>query len=170
MIGIIAALSPEAVIGVDGNIPWHYPADMKRFKRLTVGSTIIMGRLTWESLPRRPLPRRRNIVISGRPDSIVGPGVDSFPDIESALADCKGDVWFIGGARIYRAAMACADVMDLTYVPDRIDAPGAVYFPERDRDVWEAGPLETHPDDDRLKHRVFRKRRKPQEPAAASGS
>ena len=167
MRGVIAALSPDAVIGVDGTIPWHYPADMKRFKRLTVGTTIIMGRLTWESLPRRPLPGRRNIVITGRADPLDTAGVDTFASVEAALADCDGDVWFIGGARIYREAMAHADVMDLTYVPDSVDAPGAVYFPEIDPDVWLAGPLEVHPDDDRLRHRVF-KRRQPRPSASES--
>ena len=157
MIGIIAALSPDAVIGVDGNIPWHYPADMKRFKRLTLGATIIMGRLTWESLPKRPLPRRRNIVITSR-GSLGGGEVDCFQTIDAALADCEGDVWFIGGARIYHEAMRHADIMDLTYVPDRIASEGAVYFPEIDPDVWVAEPVHSHPDDDRLHHRIFRRR------------
>lgn len=154
-LGIIAAVSPEGVIGVDGSIPWHYSADMKRFKRLTVGSTVIMGRLTWESLPKRPLPDRRNLVITSKKLE----GVECFRDIPSALATCEGDVWFIGGYRIYKEAMRFADVIDLAYVPDRIEAEGAVRFPEIDEAIWEAGPLETHPDDDRLKHRVYRRRR-----------
>jgi dihydrofolate reductase len=152
--GIIAAVSPEGVIGVEGGIPWHYSADMKRFKRLTIGTTVIMGRLTWESLPRKPLPDRRNLVITSKDLE----GVECFRDIPSALATCEGDVWFIGGARIYEEAMRYANVIDLAYVPDRVDAEGAVVFPEIDEAVWEAGPLETHPDDDRLKHRVYRRR------------
>jgi dihydrofolate reductase len=153
-LGIIAAVSPEGVIGVDGGLPWHYSADMKRFKRLTVGKTVIMGRLTWESLSRKPLPDRRNLVITSRDIERV----EYFRDIPSALATCEGDVWFIGGSRIYEEAMRYADIIDFALVPDRIDVAGAVRFPEIDERIWEAGPLETHPDDDRLKHRVYRRR------------
>ena len=152
--GIIAAVSRDGVIGLDGEIPWRYPADQKRFKRLTLGSTVIMGRLTWESLPKKPLVDRRNVVITRREIE----GVESFPDIASALATCEGDVWFIGGARVYEEAMRYADLIDLTYVPDNIDAPGAVHFPEIDETVWEAGPREPDPDDPRLERRVYRRR------------
>ena len=152
--GIIAAVSPEGVIGVDGKIPWHYPADMKRFKRLTSGTTVIMGRITWESLPRRPLPGRRNVVVTRRKIE----GVECFESVPEALATCEGDVWFIGGARIYEEAMRHADVIDVTYVPDRVDATGAVFFPRIDEDVWEAGPLEADPDEPRLKRRTYRRK------------
>lgn len=153
--GIVAALSPEGVIGVDGRIPWHYSADMKRFQRLTSGATVIMGRVTWESLPKRPLAGRRNIVVTRRKLD----GVECFENVASALAACQGDVWFIGGARIYEEAMRHADLIDLTYVPDRIDAKGAVRFPEIDETVWEAGPLEADPEDSRLKRRIYRRKR-----------
>lgn len=154
--GIIAAVSPEGIIGLDGRIPWHYSADLKRFKRLTMGATVVMGRLTWESLPKKPLEGRRNIVITSREIE----GVECFPTIASALAACgEGDVWFIGGARIYREAMRYADVIDLALVPDRITAGHGVYFPEIDADLWEEGPVETDPHDPRLKHRIYRKRR-----------
>lgn len=157
--GIIAAVSPEGVIGVDGTLPWHYSADQKRFKRLTLGTTVIMGRLTWESLPRKPLVGRRNVVITSRKLE----GVECFPTISEALGSCEGDVWFIGGARIYEEAMAHADFLDLTLVPDRIDDPGAVTFPEIDEAVWEPGPLEVDPDDLRLKRRIYRRRKKQEE-------
>ena len=153
-ISIIAAVSPEGVIGVDGAIPWHYPADFERFKRLTVGSAVVMGRLTWESLPNRPLPDRRNIVITSRDLD----GVECFPDIDSALASCEGDVWFIGGAAIYEEAMKRADLIDITYVPDHIDASGAVRFPEIDEAVWQAGPREVDSEDPRLERRIYRRR------------
>jgi len=128
--GIIAAVSPEGVIGAFGRMPWHYPEDLKRFKRLTLGSTVIMGRLTWESLAKKP------------------------------LAACEGDVWFIGGTRVFEEAMRFADTIDLAYVPDAVQSEGAVYFPEIPESDWEAGPLETHPDDPRLKHRVYRRRKR----------
>ena len=152
--GIIAAVSPEGVIGVDGRMPWHYSEDLKRFKRLTLGSTVIMGRLTWESLPKKPLVGRRNIVLTRRKLD----GVESFSSLDAALATCEGDVWFIGGTRLFVEAMKHADLIDLAYVPDSIAANGAVYFPEIPESDWEAGPLETHPDDPRLKHRVYRRR------------
>jgi dihydrofolate reductase len=154
--GIIAAVSPEGVIGVGGKIPWHYPADMKRFKRLTSGGTVIMGRHTWESLPKRPLGGRRNLVVTRRRLD----GVECFESVPSALAACEGDVWFIGGARIYEEALEHADFIDLTRVPDRIEAKDAVYFPEIDENRWEAGPVETDPEDPRLKRQIYRRRKR----------
>ncbi|HSF19553.1 MAG TPA: Rid family detoxifying hydrolase [Vicinamibacteria bacterium] len=154
--GIIAAVSPEGIIGVGGRIPWHYSADLKRFKRLTMGATVVMGRLTWESLPQKPLAGRRNIVVTSRKLE----GVECFPTLAEALDACEGDVWFIGGARIYDEAMGYADVIDLALVPDRIEAKDAVYFPNIDPGVWEAGPVETDPHDPRLKHRIYRKQRR----------
>jgi 2-iminobutanoate/2-iminopropanoate deaminase len=154
--GIIAAVSPEGVIGVDGRMPWHYPEDLKRFKRLTLGSTVIMGRLTWESLAQKPLVGRRNVVVTGRKLEAV----ECFPTLESALATCEGDVWFIGGTRVFEAAMKFADIIDLAYVPDAVGPQGAVYFPEIPESDWEASPLEAHPDDPRLKHRVYRRRKR----------
>lgn len=153
--GIIAAVSPEGVIGLQGKLPWHYPADAKRFKRLTMGAAIVMGRLTWESLPTKPLPGRRNLVVTRRDLE----GVECFPSVAAALQSCDGDVWFVGGARVYEEAMAYADVIDLTYVPDHVAGPGAVYFPEIDETLWEAGPLETDPEDPRLKRRTYRRRK-----------
>jgi 2-iminobutanoate/2-iminopropanoate deaminase len=154
--GIIAAVSPEGVIGAFGQMPWHYPEDLKRFKRLTLGSTVIMGRLTWESLAKKPLVGRRNVVITRRKLE----GVECFPTLEDALATSEGDVWFIGGTRVFEEAMKYADVIDLAYVPDSVAAEGAVYFPQVPGSDWEAGPLETHPDDPRLKHRVYRRRKR----------
>lgn len=154
-VGIIAAVSPEGIIGVDGRIPWHYPADMKRFKRLTTGTTVIMGRRTWESLPAKPLKNRRNVVITSHDLDAV----ECYRDIPSALASAEGDVWFIGGARIYEEAMRYTDVIDLTYVPDSIDAASAVFFPEIDEEVWEPGPRERAPEDPRLERQIFRRRK-----------
>lgn len=154
MLGIIYAVSPEGVIGLDGKLPWHYPADLKRFKRLTLGSTIIMGRLTFESIGK-PLPGRRNIVITSR----RLPGVECFPSLEAALATTQGDVWFIGGARIFADAMQLADVIDVTYVPDHVTEPRAVRAPPIDETVWEPGLRVQHEDDPRLERRVYTRRR-----------
>jgi len=164
--GLIAAISPEGVIGVDGRMPWHYSEDLKRFKRLTMGGTVIMGRLTWESLSKKPLPGRRNIVITRKKLD----DVECFPSLEAALATCEGDVWFIGGTRIFEEAMKHADLIDLAYVPDSVSPAGAVYFPEIPESDWEAGPLEKHPDDPRLEHRVYTRRRARTPRARSAGS
>ena len=153
MKGILVAVSPEGIIGKDNSIPWHYSADLKRFKRLTIGKTVIMGRKTWESLPIKPLPDRRNIVItrSNLDD------VDCFRSIGEALNTCEGDVWFIGGAGIYKEALDLADIIDMTLVPDNISGEGCVNFPELGNE-WEAGDVETLENDDRLKHKIYTRR------------
>ena len=122
MKGIPVAVSPEGIIGKDNSIPWHYSADLKRFKRLTLGKTVIMGRRTWESLPVKPLPDRRNIAIT---QSSLD-DVECFSSIDDALATCEGDVWFIGGAGIYQEALGKADIIDMTLVPDNVSGEGCV--------------------------------------------
>jgi len=151
---MIVAVSQDGVIGLDGTLPWHYPADLKRFKRLTVGQTVVMGRKTWESLPKKPLPNRDNIVVSSTLDA--SPGVTVVSSIEEALAVASTDeVWFIGGVGIFQGAMAIADVIDVTYVPDVIDRPEAVLFPPIDESRFAAEGRRPHPDDPRLKHQRF---------------
>ncbi|MEO1483809.1 MAG: dihydrofolate reductase [Myxococcota bacterium] len=149
--GILVAANADRVIGLDGTIPWHYPADLKRFKRLTVGTTVVMGRLTWESLPRKPLPDRRNIVVTSRDLA----GVETAESVAEATARVEGTLWYIGGARIYADAMALTDVIDMTWVPDRIDAPDAVRFPEIDLERFRPEERVPHPDDPRLEHQRF---------------
>ena len=156
MRGMIAAVSPEGVIGLNGQVPWRHPGDMRRFKRVTEGGVVIMGRLTWESMDRKPLPKRRNVVISR---SEV-PGVEHYGTIAAALAaiepgDPSADVWFIGGARIYEEAMEYCDIIDLTYVPDHVAHPNAVKFPAIDEAKWTTGPLIVHEDEPELRRRIF---------------
>ena len=153
MKGILVAVSPEGIIGKDNTIPWHYSTDLKRFKRLTTGKTIIMGRKTWESLPKKPLPERRNIVITR--SSIDG--VECFRSIDDALQTCEGDIWFIGGAGIYEEAMEKADVIDMTLVPDKVNENDCIYFPKID-ETWKEGEtnyLDNHP---KLKHKKYTRR------------
>ena len=152
-VSMIAAVSPDGVIGVGGRIPWHYPDDLRRFKRLTLGSTVIMGRRTWESMGGRPLPRRRNIVVT----SADLEGVETARSLAEAIDRADDDVWLIGGARIYAEGMDHASVIDLTYVPDEIDDPEAVRFPPIDPARWIEGPLEEH-DDPALRFRRYRRR------------
>jgi dihydrofolate reductase len=152
---MIVAVSPEGVIGLHGKIPWHHRADLQRFKRVTMGGTLIMGRLTWESIGR-PLPGRRNVVVTQAPE--LGAGVECFRDLESALATCTGPVWFIGGARIFAEAMRFADFIDVTWVPDHVDAPGAVHMPPIDERIFAPGPRGPHPDDPALELQTFCRR------------
>lgn len=153
-IGLIVAVSPEGAIGLHGKIPWRHPGDQRRFKRVTQGTTIVMGRSTWESMEKKPLPGRRNLVLTRQPI----PGVDCFHDLVSALLACTGDVWFVGGAKVYEEAMEHADVIDVTYVPDHVLDPDAVKFPKIDEARFEAGPLLPHEDEPGLTRRVFLRR------------
>ena len=149
--GAIVAMTQDRVIGVDGKLPWHYPADLKRFKRLTSGTTIIMGRATYESIGR-PLPNRRNLVIS---QTTQAAGVETFASIDSALATCDQAVWFIGGARIFNQAFTLCDVIDVTWVPDHITAPQAVRFPAIPPELFAPTERVQHPDDPRLQIQAF---------------
>ena len=159
-LSIIAAVSPEGVIGVNNTLPWHYPADLKRFKRLTLGHTVIMGRHTWVSLPKKPLPQRRNIVLTRQKLA----GVETFASFEVALASCEAEVWCIGGSRVFAEAMRWAGVIDLTYVPDQISDPDALFFPDIPKEIFQAGERLAHEDDPRLKHQRFTRRTSPPNP------
>jgi dihydrofolate reductase len=156
MRGMIYAVSPEGIIGIGGKIPWHYSGDLKRFKRLTVGATIVMGRTTFESIGK-PLAGRRNVVVTR--GTIDVPGVESARSVDAAIArGADGDIWFIGGARIYEEAMKHADVIDVTYVPDRVAGPDAVRAPVIDERVFRPGPLVQHEDEPTLTRRVYTRR------------
>lgn len=119
MIGLVWAASANGVIGRDGTLPWHLPEDMKHFRTLTSGTTVLMGRRTWESLPPRfrPLPGRRNLVLSRTPQE----GVETFPDLPGALASVPGDVWVIGGEAVYRAALPFADRIVVTEIRESFE-------------------------------------------------
>jgi dihydrofolate reductase len=153
MKGILVAVSPEGIIGKNNSIPWHYSADLKRFKRLTIGNTVIMGRKTWESLPIKPLPNRRNIVITR--SSIEE--IDCFQSIDDALQTCEGDVWFIGGAGIYEEAMKKADLIDMTLVPDNITGKNCIYFPKIGNE-WKEGGNNRLEEDPKLGHKTYTRR------------
>ncbi len=126
MIGIIAAVSKNWVIGVDNKIPWNCPEDLKRFKRITKNSTIIMGRNTWESLPYKPLRGRENIVITSRNIK----NTITFKSIPEALASVTGDVWFIGGREIFIEGLKYSNMIDITIIDIIINDENAIYFPK----------------------------------------
>ena len=153
MKGILVATSPEGIIGKNNTIPWHYSEDLKRFKKLTVGKTVIMGRNTWESLPVKPLPERRNIVITRSSMK----NVECFKSIEEALNTCKGDIWFIGGAGIYEEAMDLADCIDMTLVPDNINGEHCVFFPKIGNE-WEEGKKKPLKNSSKLMHKIYTRR------------
>jgi dihydrofolate reductase len=142
----IVAMSAERVIGQAGSLPWHYPEDLKRFKGLTLDTTIIMGRRTWESIGSKALPGRQNKVITRATLNHV----PCFASVEAALDSCSGDIWFIGGAQLYTEALKYCNFVDVTWVPDHVEGENLVYFPELDRPQWGAGPRLAFATDPRL--------------------
>jgi dihydrofolate reductase len=115
MITLVVAAADNGVIGRDGAVPWHIPADLKRFKALTLGKTVVMGRKTWDSLPRKPLPGRQNLVLS-RDAGWRADGAVRAADIETALRLAEGPVMVIGGAEVYRLFLPGAQRIELTEV------------------------------------------------------
>lgn len=123
---LIAAVSENGVIGKEGKMPWHIPADLRRFKRLTMGYPVLMGRKTFESLGGRPLPGRPNVVISSTQSF---DGVKTFPDPAEAInaLDYEEKIFVIGGSTLYRYFLPQAQRVELTHV--RMYCPGDTYFP-----------------------------------------
>jgi dihydrofolate reductase len=139
---IYAAVAENGVIGREGGLPWRLSSDMKRFKATTMGNPIVMGRKTWESFPRKPLPGRLNIVISRDP-AYRAEGAEVVTSLKDALtlATAKGrcmagaeEICIIGGGEIYEQAIGMADTLKLTHVLAAID--GDTLFPVIDPDVW----------------------------------
>ena len=144
-VSIIAAVDRRMAIGFQNKLLFWLPNDLKRFKALTTGNTIIMGRKTFESLPKGALPNRRNIVLSSRPETVC-PGAEVFPSLEAALQSCKEDehIYIIGGASVYRQALPFADELCLTEINDL--APKAdAFFPEVSPAQWHEKIREAHP-------------------------
>jgi len=132
MITLVVAAARNGVIGKDGAIPWRLPEDLKRFKALTLSHAVVMGRKTWDSLPQknRPLPGRRNIVVT-RDADWRAEGAERAT-LEAAL-EAAEDVFVIGGAEIYRAALPLADRIELTEVHRDFDGDAVFVF---DRSQW----------------------------------
>lgn len=148
-ITIIAAIAADGAIGYQGRLIYRLSADLKHFRSLTTGHTVLMGRRTFESLPKGALPHRRNIVISRRPGASFA-GCDTYSSLTEALDHCAADehVFIIGGASVYREACPLATGMELTEVhatPARAD----VYFPKLDMRQWTETARESHPADEK---------------------
>jgi dihydrofolate reductase len=127
-VSLIWAQAADRVIGDRGTLPWRLPEDLSRFRDLTMGSTVVMGRATWESLPDkvRPLPGRRNVVLSRRAGWQAA-GAFVAGSLEEGLAAATADVWVIGGASVYQAALPLAELIEVTEIDGSF--PGDAYAP-----------------------------------------
>ena len=155
---LIAALNQRLLIGREGALPWHYPEDLKHFKRSTLGHPILAGRRTFESFQRRPLPGRPNIVLSRDPAYRVPDGVYLRHTLDEALACGRqlgtGKLFVVGGAQLYGQTLPLADELLLTWVPDQVE--GDTFFPQWNPTQWEE--VESRAEG-RLRFVTYRRRR-----------
>lgn len=140
---LIAAVARNGTIGLDNTLPWRLKADLARFKAVTLGHPILMGRKTWESLGR-PLPGRRNLVVT-RNAAFQAEGAEIFSTPEAALAAADGPVFVIGGAELYRQLLTRADRLLLTEV--QAEVAGDAFFPRFERQTFTEVSREAHPAD-----------------------
>ena len=162
-IRLVVAVAENGVIGRDGAMPWRLSTDMKRFKATTTGRPVVMGRKTWESLPKRPLPGRLNIVVT-RDAAYAAEGASVTASFDEALALARADgaeeTCVIGGGEIYAAALPLADSLDVTHILAEID--GDTRFPAIDPALWQEISSEEFPAGDRdshaTRHAVYRRR------------
>ncbi|MDR2010105.1 MAG: dihydrofolate reductase [Bacteroidales bacterium] len=145
-ISIIVAIAENNAIGKNNDLLWHISGDLKRFKEITTGHPVIMGRNTYLSLPKRPLPNRKNIVITSTPEDYkkLFQGAEVVGNIEEAIAiaDKTGENFIIGGGMIYKEFLPVANKLYLTIVHRNYDAD--VFFPEINYDEWEITDKEEH--------------------------
>lgn len=148
-ITIIAAIAQNNAIGYKNKLIYWLPDDLKRFKKLTTGHTIIMGRKTFESFPKGALPNRRNVVLTHQ-KGLSFPGAEIFSSLQDALNSCREDedVYIIGGASVYKEALPYVHRLCLTEV-ENTPAEADAYFPEVDKDEWKETSREEHPTDEK---------------------
>lgn len=144
IISMVVAVSRNGVIGRDGGLPWHISADLRRFKEITMGKPIVMGRKTWESLPKRPLPGRRNIVITRQP-GYAAEGAEIVRSAGAALALCplEAEIAVIGGGEIYALFWPLAHRIYLTKVD--LEVMGDTHLPPIHDHEWQETAREVHP-------------------------
>ena len=151
MISLIVAIAHDNVIGRSNDLPWYLPADLKHFKTMTTGHTVIMGHKTYDSIATRlggPLPDRHNVIVTRNEDLIV-PGATVAHSLEVALAENEnGEVFVIGGAEIYAQSLPHADKLYVTEVDADIIG-GDTFFPAIDPTMWRETSREAHSKDDR---------------------
>lgn len=147
MISIIVAIASNGAIGRNNDLLWNIPADLKRFRKLTTGNCLIMGKNTWYSLPKRPLPNRVNIVLTDDPCECMEDCVSSY-SVEDALSKCQEgkEVFVIGGGMVYRQFLEIADRLYITHVHKDFDAD--TFFPAIDPVDWMEVEREDHLMDD----------------------
>lgn len=146
-INIIVSVDRNNAIGRQGDMPYHISADLKRFKSLTMGCPVVMGRKTFESLPKGALPGRRNIVIT-RDEAYTAPNIETVSSLDKAIElaqQADNDIFIIGGGEIYRQSMTIADNLFITHIDDEADNADT-FFPTIDSNIWnvtESSPVET---------------------------
>ena len=147
MIYILAAVAKNGVIGAKNDLPWYLPEDLKRFRELTTGKTVLMGANTYESIVKRlgkPLPNRKNIVVSFDKNYKVAEGVSLYNSLDEAIEKNKHeDLWIIGGASIYKQTMDKADKLYITHIDREVE--GDVFFPKISTKEWSLVTEEEHP-------------------------
>jgi dihydrofolate reductase len=143
MISIIVAIAEDYGIGYKNDLLWHIPDDLKRFKKLTLGKTVVMGKKTWESLPKRPLSGRKNIVITDDHNDNFEGAVTLF-SIHDAIIECRKDeeAFVIGGGSVYRQFMPVADRLYITHIHKK--AAADTFFPFIDPEIWDPIEIEEH--------------------------
>lgn len=154
-ISLVVAMDDNRLIGRDNALPWRLPDDLKQFKRLTLGKTVLMGRKTWDSLGR-PLPERANWILTRDPQ-FRAEGARVFYSLDAVLAafaeaaGADGELMVIGGAELYRQTLPLAQTVHLTEVHARVDG-GDTWFPALDPGEWERAEVERHEADERHAH------------------
>jgi dihydrofolate reductase len=148
-ISLIAAVDRRGGIGYQNQLLYWLPNDLKRFKALTTGHTIVMGRRTFESLPKGALPNRRNIVLSRQADAVF-PGAEHYTSLQEVLAHCaqEEEVFIIGGASLYADAIRVADRLYLTEVDDD-SKPADAFFPKVEPTEWKEKGRDARPVDEK---------------------
>lgn len=148
MVSIIVAINKNNGIGMENKLLYWLPNDLKRFKSLTTGHTIIMGRKTFESLPKGALPNRRNVVLSRQ--DITFEGAERYSSLEEALKSCKNEeeIFIIGGASLYNEAIKIADTLYITEIEDS-EKEADAFFPNIDFNVWKEKSRECHSTDEK---------------------
>ena len=144
-ISLVVAVAKNGVIGHRGALPWRLPEDLKRFKSLTMGKPVIMGRKTWDSLPKKPLPGRTNIVVTRNPEFRAKDAIVAHSFMDAVAKADADEIAVIGGQAIFAEALAIADIIHMTQVHASPD--GDAFMPLIDRGVWREtaceGPYET---------------------------
>ena len=152
-ITLVVAIAENGVIGRDGGLPWRLPTDLQRFKATTMGKPIVMGRKTWESFPRHPLPGRHNIVIT-RDVGYEAAGADVVLSLAEALALAGSgrpeQICIIGGGEIYAQALPMADRLDVTHVLTEVE--GDTHFPPIDPKIWRIVSSDSYPAGEKDSH------------------